>query len=330
MSWLEVSNIFKKNENEYSLRNISFSQKKLEKIVIAGASGSGKSTLLKIIAGLIQPDAGEVRLDNERIIGPDEKLVPGHPQIAYLSQHFELRNNYYVEEILSYANELSSEEAIHLYKICRIDHLLKRKTDALSGGERQRIALARLISNSPRLLLLDEPFSNLDLAHKVILKTVIHDIIARMSISCILVSHDPDDILPWADQIFVLKDGRIIQQNTGVEIYHHPADAYTAGLFGQYNLINNPALKLALGLQNNKSANSDIILRPEDFSIGEKQDASISGKVSGVQFMGSHYYIAVLLSNNLLTVRREDMPPAVGDTVYITLNPEKTVRYFNS
>lgn len=320
MSWLEVSDISRKNGDGFLLREIGFSQQKSERIAIAGASGSGKSTLLKIIAGLIQPDNGEVRLENERIKGPDEKLVPGHSKIAYLSQHFELRNNYFVEEILSYANELNAQEANQLYKVCRVDHLLKRKTDALSGGERQRIALARLISNSPRLLLLDEPFSNLDLAHKAILKSVIGDIEEQLDITSILVSHDPDDILPWANQVIILKDGRIIQRETGFNIYHYPADAYTAGLFGKYNLINDSNLKTALGLQHNNIWNSDIFLRPEDLLIVGKQESSLTGKVRAVQYLGSHYEVEVEALNNLLTVRLEGAPPVVGDTVFIAIN----------
>jgi iron(III) transport system ATP-binding protein len=155
---------------------ISFTQQKARKLAIAGETGSGKSTLLKMIAGLAQPAEGEIRFRGERVLGPQERLVPGQPGIAYLSQHFELWNNYRVEEILSYANDLSVEAAAALYAICRIDHLLARRTDQLSGGERQRIALARLLVRPPRLLLLDEPFSNLDHIHKSLLKTVIRDI----------------------------------------------------------------------------------------------------------------------------------------------------------
>src|SRR6201991_2798823 len=155
---------------------ISFTQEKGRKLAIAGETGSGKSTLLKMIAGLAEVRTGEVRFGGTRVLGPLERLIPGQPGIAYLSQHFELWNNYRVEEVLSYANDLSVEEASALYEIVRIDHLLSRRTDQLSCGERQRIALSRLLVKPPRLLLLDEPFSNLDRTHKVILKEVIRDI----------------------------------------------------------------------------------------------------------------------------------------------------------
>ena len=176
MSFLEVQNINIREERNFALREICFTQQVLQKIAIAGETGSGKSTLLQIIAGLVQPDSGEVLLEGTRVIGPAETLVPGHPGIAYLSQQFELPPFLRVEQVLDYANTFPEAEAKTLYRLCQIDHLLTRRTNQLSGGERQRIALAKLLLGAPRLLLLDEPFSNLDLAHKNVLKTVIREI----------------------------------------------------------------------------------------------------------------------------------------------------------
>ncbi|MBD0295148.1 MAG: ATP-binding cassette domain-containing protein, partial [Flavisolibacter sp.] len=160
MSLLQVSNISRQEEGIYVLKNISFGQHPFQNIAIAGATGSGKTTLLKTIAGLVQPTQGTVWFEDERVEGPDEKLLPGHPRIAYLSQHFELLHHYRVEEIIQMANQLSDEEAYVICEVCRISNLVKRWTHQLSGGEKQRIALARLLVSSPRLLLLDEPFSN--------------------------------------------------------------------------------------------------------------------------------------------------------------------------
>ena len=176
MALLTVSGVGKREKENFTVRDIHFTQQSSEKIAIAGETGSGKTTLLKMIAGLVQPDEGDIYLDNNRILGPFEKLIPGHPAIAYLSQHFELRKNYRVEEELESKNLLTEEEANRIYSICKIQHLLKRKTDQLSGGERQRIVLARLLTTSPKLLLLDEPFSNLDAVHKNIIKSALLDI----------------------------------------------------------------------------------------------------------------------------------------------------------
>src|SRR5215203_1380378 len=145
---LLVYRITKQQENDFVLRDISFIQQQFQKIAIAGETGSGKTTLLKIIAGLIQPDEGQVVFKNEIVKGPEEQLIPGHPGIAYLSQHFELRNNYRVEEMLNLTLQLEDEQADTIFKVCRINHLLKRKTDQLSGGEKQRVALAGLLISS--------------------------------------------------------------------------------------------------------------------------------------------------------------------------------------
>ena len=135
MALLTVDNISRKEGGNYTVRPTSFSQQAFEQIAIAGETGSGKTSLMKMLAGLVQPHAGEIRLAGERVAGPLDKLLPGHRSIAYLSQHFELRNNYYVHEILDYANQLTADEAFNLYKVCQIEHLLARKTDQLSGGE---------------------------------------------------------------------------------------------------------------------------------------------------------------------------------------------------
>lgn len=320
MGLLKVSEIRKQEGDDFVLRDISFSQQHLQKIAIAGASGSGKSTLLKIIAGLIQADAGEVLFENERVKGPYEKLIPGHPGIAYLSQQFELRNNYRVEEILSYANTLLPGEAETLYEVCRISHLLKRKTDELSGGEKQRIALARLLTTSPKLLLLDEPFSNLDLIHKNILKSVISDIGERLNITCTLVSHDPGDTLPWAAEIFIMKDGQIIQKGSPVEIYQRPVTEYAAALFGKYYVIDPEQAKPLLEAAPIEADGKNIFVRPEHFKIVAEGKRSLKGKVNAVYFFGSHYEIEILLSGDKITVKAEGYPPPIGDTVYISLN----------
>jgi iron(III) transport system ATP-binding protein len=299
---------------------ISFSQQKGQKLGLAGATGSGKSTLLKMIAGLVQPDAGRILLDGVRVKGPLETLVAGHPGIAYLSQHFELWNNYRVAEILSYANDLTEEEAEELYSICKIDHLLQRKTDQLSGGERQRIALARLLVRPPRLLLLDEPFSNLDRVHKEMLRSVIRDILGRFGISCILVSHDPADLLSWADEILVLNGGRLIQKATPDRIYRQPVDEYTAGLFGKYNRVE-PVLAARLGRLAGAVEGKNLLIRPEKLTLSSIGSPAAQGRVVGISFFGGYYEVEVELAGTRLLARADTNSYQKGQGVYIGLAP---------
>ena len=314
MALLRVNSVSKKLAEKTILNNISFEQAPLQKIAIVGETGSGKSTLLKIIAGWIQPDDGKIYLEAQRIKGPDEKLIPGQKEIAYLSQHFELRNAYRVEELLSYANTLTDIEAADLFEVCKIDHLLKRKTDQLSGGERQRIAIARLLISAPKLLLLDEPFSNLDLIHKNILKEVIRDIGERLQITCLMVSHDPQDILAWADEIIILKAGIIIQKGTPQEVYHHPVDAYAAGLLGIYQICTPAIEKLfELSLKNNQQ-----FLRPEYFKI-VVEGAGIKAVIDRIFFMGGWSELQIIVADTLITLKTMETSYQKGDTVFLQL-----------
>lgn len=320
MDLLTVSGIYKQIDPGFSLRNIHFTQQASQKIAIAGETGSGKSTLLKIIAGLEQPDAGLVLFEEKRVKGPNEELVPGHPKIAYLSQHFELRTNYRVEEVLEYANKLSEQEAFTLYKVCRIDHLLKRRTDQLSGGEKQRIALARLLTTSPKLLLLDEPFSNLDMIHKTLLKSVIRDIGDELNISCMMVSHDPLDTLSWADELIVMKDGSIIQQGKPETVYHQPENIYVAGLLGNYNLISTAKASYLSESLFNPVAGKKILVRPEQFRISKEPNAHLKGTVNHIGFMGAYYELQVITGEETLIVRTIDHGFEKGDTVFLSIN----------
>jgi iron(III) transport system ATP-binding protein len=275
-------------------------------MAVAGETGSGKTSLLKTIAGLTQSAQGTVLFEGQRVSGPLEKLIPGHPGIAYLSQEFELPQHLRIEQVLEYANELPEEEAYGLFRVCQIDHLMKRKTHQLSGGERQRIALARLLIGRPRLLLLDEPFSNLDMIHKEALKSVIRDIGKKLDTTCMLVSHDPLDVLSWADEVLVLRDGRPVQQGTPMQVYQSPVDEYVAGLFGKYNLV------------------EGRIVRPEQIALSfSMQTGALKGRVETVSFWGSFQETVVVTESGLhLTVRLWGFGLSAGEVVYLTV-PEK-------
>ena len=304
------------------LQDITFTQREFQKLVIVGETGSGKSTLLQTLAGLVQPSAGAVHFAQKRVIGPQEQLVPGHPGIAYLSQQFELPRFLRVEQVLRYANQLPAAAAATLYELCRIEYLLPRRTEHLSGGERQRVALARLLLAAPRLLLLDEPFSNLDSFHKNILKAVIRDLSETWQITCTLISHDPLDTLSWADEILVLRAGKMIQSGTPAQIYRQPVDEYTAGLFGSYNLIpaaRAPALFPLGAIKQNKK---NILLRPEHFKIVAAGSSGLTGKVTNVTFFGAYYEIEVLLAEIRITVKTTAPHFKKGDTAYLAVSAD--------
>ena len=320
MTFLKIANISKTIDDRQVLKKINFSQSKGRRIALAGETGSGKSTLLKIIAGLVQPDHGEVWFKGERVEGPEEKLVAGHPSIAYLSQHFELQKFLRVEQILTYASHISDKKAAEIIKISQIDHLLERRSDQLSGGERQRTALAKLLLGSPDLLLLDEPFSNLDLLHKNTLKQVIDDISGTMDITCILVSHDPADMLSWAEEIVVLKNGILVQKGSPYDMYYQPKDEYVAGLSGKYNLLKEDIIKNISGHERMHRMGKVVLIRPEQFSIVKKGKRTLPASIRKITFTGGHYEILTVLDSGEELTIRSDMPALdKNDQVWITL-----------
>jgi iron(III) transport system ATP-binding protein len=317
MSFLEVKGIRYENEQGLVLDSVYFHQDKGLKIAIGGQTGSGKSTLLKAIGGLIQPSGGEVLFLGKRVLGAFEKLIPGHPLIGYLSQHFELRPNYRVLEFMEIARKIPEGEAARIYELCRITHLLQRKTDQLSGGERQRIALARVLITGPVLLLLDEPFSNLDLIQKTSLKEVIDEISTALDLSFILVSHDPGELLGWADHILLLHEGRLIQEGPPLTVYRQPVNEIAAGLLGPYALMNG-TWSGADNEQQRKRANAGkLLVRPETFVL-DNQKGTLKARVVSMQFMGGYYDVQVQVENTILPLRVLHQPPAAGDEVKLT------------
>lgn len=279
-----------------------------EKLGIIGETGSGKTTLLRSLAGLVQLDQGEILFQSERVLGPTEKLIPGHPAIAYLSQSIDLRNQYRVRDLLELYSIQALEEDVALAKLCRIDHLMDRMTDQLSGGERQRIGLAIALAKKPRLLLLDEPFSNLDIGHRNTLRSILDDLHDALNLTLLIVSHNPSEILGWADRIIVMRSGYCVQTGTPVEIYSEPTDAYVAQLLGPFNQISETG------------GGSFRILRPEQFHLKQDKAASLTGKIIKKEFYGHSTLYQVETPQGVLVARMGSAEFSVGQEVGIFEN----------
>lgn len=321
MELLKAQNISKIAGERVLLEQTSLTITSGSRIAIMGETGSGKSTLLKIMAGLIAPSSGEVRLNGKKLENPTEQLIPGHPKIAYLSQHFELRNNYRVIELLEMTAKLEADACSNIIDLCRISHLLQRKTHEISGGERQRIALARLLLGNPDLLLLDEPFSNLDMVNKLIVREVLQEISTTLHLTCVMVSHHPEDVLPWAETVIIMQKGRIIQKDTPQMVYNQPFNSYTASLTG----LNNPLLpgeeELAQALRLNKNLPNWI--RPENLKIIQKEDAGANGLIQSVTFCGHFWLNRVNMGYRDLIVISEQSDFQVGQEVSVLYSRKK-------
>ncbi len=323
-SIIEVKNLQLSLAGNIAIDGINHVFQLNKNIGIIGETGSGKSSLLRLIAGLEQADQGAVFFNSERVLGANEKLIPGHPKIAYLSQHYELRNNYRIEEILSYNNLIEDETANSIYKLCEIDHLYKRWSDELSGGEKQRVALASLLTQEPEVLLLDEPFSNLDIIHKRKLLSLLRNIQAVTGVSFITVSHDVQDILSWSDEIIIMQKGKIVQSGTPDILYHQPVNEYCAALLGYYQLLNNTK---QLFFDITKTIDSDneksVLIRPGYFSFTESQQNSHMGTIKHIEFFGNYYLVEVLIGNLSILISSPTINKAIGEEVFLISNFDK-------
>lgn len=290
-------------------------------MALVGASGSGKSTLLSMLAGLTDADAGEVRLDGQRVSGPSEVLVPGHPDIRLVHQEYQLMPNVSVRENIAHAlrfYEKSYREfrVDELLKLCRLTDVQHRIPRQVSGGEKQRTAIARVLADKPSdgrtvILLLDEPFSHLDLPNRIIIRDLLFDLVRSDkpgSTSCLFVTHDATDALSIADMLGIMRDGKLIQTGTPATIYHQPATAYAARLTGPVNILKASQLT-ALGLVTDHPPGALGCLRPEQIQLDE---AGLPGTVRAVYFKGSHSEVEVQLSRTVslrLLTTRDDVQP---------------------
>jgi ABC-type Fe3+/spermidine/putrescine transport system ATPase subunit len=316
MKLLEVLDVSFEEHGIQVIQPLSFVQEQGQKVALVGESGAGKSTLLQLITGLVQPNTGEIRVAGSRVRGPAVALVPGHPGVAYLSQKSDLPKFLRVEQVLGYASKRPAAETHSLYKMCRIDHLLTRRTDQLSGGEQQRVALARLLLGQPQLLLLDEPFSNLDRVHKRQLQAIIEEVGTRLGITCLLVSHEATDVLGWADELLVLRSGQLVQQGPAELLYKEPANVYTAALLGDYNLVTG-ADRLALAPD--VAGPGALLVRPEQIQLGPATLGKPLGTVQAVRFLGSYYELDVQLMTMLVRARASQPRFVVGEQVSVRI-----------
>ena len=325
MSFLQVDQITKYERGTPILKSIGFSQKKGERVAIIGETGSGKTTLLRIIAGWTSPDEGAVYFKGERVKKvPDEQLIPGHPGVAYLSQQFELPAHLKVRQVLEYASQLEPEQAARIHEVCRITHLLERKTHQLSGGEKQRIALARLLTTVPELLLLDEPFSNLDVIHKNVLKDVLENLGPELGISCLMILHDPMDSLSWADRVLVMRNGELLQTGTPLQIYRQPIDLYVAGLGGRFTLISAEKAKPLLEQWGLWTDHQAYIFRPETLTVAANvrsaQGTKVISRIERVFFYGGFQDLLVRINELPLLARTTDLSLKAGQEVSVSLD----------
>ena len=239
---LSVNNISFSYLDNKTLNDISFSLEKGKILSIIGESGCGKSTLLKLIYGLYDLDEGSVFWNEKEILGPKFNLIPGMEYMKYLAQDFDLMPFITVaENVGKYLSNIykdkKNQRIAELLEIVEMTEYANVKAKFLSGGQMQRVALARVLALEPEVLLLDEPFSHIDNFRKNSLRRKLFGYLKEKQITTILATHDSTDVLSFADEVVIMKEGQIIELGKPNDIYNKPKNFYIASLFGDVNEI---------------------------------------------------------------------------------------------
>jgi iron(III) transport system ATP-binding protein len=318
MTFLELKSVRKQYGQVVALAGVDLSVAAGSRTAIVGPSGSGKTTLLRIIAGFEVPDAGRVELEG-RVLAEGTNAVPAHQrgvgivaQEGALFPHLSIADN--IGFGLDRRDPRRADRIADLMTMVGLDaSMLDRKPDELSGGQQQRVALARALARRPRLMLLDEPFAALDTGLRASTRKAVSTLLAEEGITTILVTHDQAEALSFADQVAVMRDGRLMQVGTPHELYLRPNDQMTAEFLGDVVVL---AADIADGWANcalgriavddrRRHGSARIMLRPEQVSVSpapQERPLDAAGgpgisraKVVDVDFGGAVCTVAVLL-----------------------------------
>ena len=228
---LKLQNITKTYQEKVIVNSVSLTVNSGEIVVIVGESGSGKTTLLNVISGNIKPDSGSLMLDNQDVDLYFNRLIRDFPTIKLVPQDYRLKPDYTVAEnidlaLTKFTNEYRIKRVQELLELCGITEIKHKKSREISGGEKQRTAIARAIADEPLVLLLDEPFSNLDSINRTQLRSKIIEIIKQEGIGCVLVTHDLLDAFLIADRIGIMQKGNLLLVDSPQNIFQQTKNQY--------------------------------------------------------------------------------------------------------
>ena len=294
---LEVKNLYFNYQTDKPLfQNLNLNVDEGQIIALVGESGCGKSTLLSLIYGLIDWQGGDILFEGEKLFGPKGNLVPGESQMKFVAQNYDLMpyGTVYdnVGKFISNINLKEKKEKVEeLLDVVGLTEFAKVIPKNLSGGQQQRVAIARALAVLPKMLLLDEPFSNLDFSRKFELREKLFNYVKENNLSLIISTHNLEEVLPWADKIVVLQQGRLIQNDSPKETYENPYNDYVARLLGEVNIFSEEE-KSQLNLKKTNYF-------PHQIKIAE---SGVEATVSDSRFAGSHYRNKLLINDKSIII----------------------------
>ena len=318
------------------LKDISFELEEGKFYTLLGASGSGKSTILNIIAGLLDATDGDVILDNKRI----NDLPANKRNVHTIFQSYALFPNMNIFDNVAFALKIKGVDKKEIakrvsesLKLVRLDGFEKRSITKLSGGQKQRVAIARAIIDRPKVLLLDESLSALDMKLRKDMQYELRELQQSLGITFIFVTHDQEEALAMSDWVFIMNEGEIVQSGTPTDIYDEPINHFVADFIGESNILNGRMIEDYLvefngqkfeavdgGMRKNEPI--EVVIRPEDIWFTLPDEGKFNVKVDTQLFRGVHYEIVAYDEFNNEWLIHSTHKAIVGETVGLDFDPE--------
>ncbi len=340
---LELTNIQCNYNSLVVIKDLSFKLVKGDIACLLGPSGCGKSTILRAIAGFEKPLNGSILLNETEISSSSKQLAPELRSIGMVFQDYALFPHLTISENIQFG--LTQKKKLRTNKVKQLINLVDlsgyedRYPHELSGGQQQRVALARALAPEPKLLLLDEPFSNLDAELRTRLSLDIRDILKTLNISAILVTHDQKEAFAMSDQIGIIDQGKIQQWGSPYELYHEPNNRFVASFIGQgafikAKTIDHDTFDSEIGiLKGNraykwrKGTEVEILIRPDD--VIQEDNSLLSAQITGKIFAGTSTQYQLKLKSG--TVIEAQFPShkdfQIGESISITIDAEHLIAY---
>ena len=341
---LEVNNLSCGYNGDSVIKDVSFALSHGDIGCLLGPSGCGKSTILRALAGFLPLNSGEIRLQSQAISLPNRTLAPEKRRIGMVFQDYALFPHLSIADNVGFglrnmSREEKRQKVSELLEVVHLQDLADNYPHELSGGQQQRVALARALAPEPTLILLDEPFSNLDADLRRRLSLDVRDILKTLGISAILVTHDQQEAFAMCDQVAVLRDGQIQQWDVPYNLYHEPANRFVAGFVGQGGFVPGQALgpdtiESELGvIRGNRAYNwpegtlVDVLIRPDD--IVYDPDSDLRPKVIEKTFAGTStlYRFRCSEDTEFEALFRSHLDFHLGETVPVRVEADHLIAF---
>jgi len=357
MAFIEIRNLFKRFRNVVAVNHIALEVDKGEMLTLLGPSGCGKTTTLRCIAGLEKPEEGEIVIDGKPMLA-NGFVHPSKRGVGMVFQNYAVwphmkvyKNVVYGLRLQKISRENIAARALEVLELVGLKGLEERYPTQLSGGQQQRVALARALVRNPKVLLLDEPLSNLDAKLREKMRFEIKSLVRRMGITAVYVTHDQAEAMVISDRIAVMDSGNVVQVGTPQDIYERPANRFVADFIGTMNFLAGEVVQVLKDAQavyvrtefgqkmlcktpsnTAPTAGTTVYasIRPEDVEVfvepPQARENVLRGTIVHRAYLGNFLYFFVSVDGTMIRVQApHHLPQEEGQEVYLVLDPQKCV-----